>query len=521
MSTAAMFLAGALAASIALAAPQDRADDALAIEARLETGAARCWLGEPVEVTLRIEWDEEWLERHVLQPFQQPLGLPVSIETAALRERDDAVARPASFEAAASPGGVTLLVDGRRVAVERVEGDARDRAAIELTRAFLPTRAGRFELAGATLRFATTSGFEEDLLGRRVARDRQERAIEVAGLAVEVVDLPEDGRPAGFGGAVGSFSAKAAADPRELSVGETVRVVVTLEGAGNFEQIAPPPWEPPGFERVGELLHAGERGLVLTYDLVPRTAGRVTLPEWSLDCFDPGPPAGYRRIATAPIGIEVAAATVAGATEREAAEARERALAEALLLAPLKVVEAAGDARATIVGRAELGLRACRDGDFTTAQRWFTAALEEPGAPRGPLLHDLGHARFAAGDPIGALAAWLVAAHDLPGDPGLASNVALAARRLDLDEGAAARLADHVARPRAGRLLVVRDGTALCESPSPLAVPRLRVRTGTLLERGREAIRRLEASDGATSGWLERAAVLELDRAVHAAAGSR
>jgi len=53
-----------------------------------------------------------------------------------------------------------------------------------------------------------------------------------------VRDLPREGQPANFRGAVGRFALKASAAPEQLKVGETAKFSVTVSGDGNFLAVA-------------------------------------------------------------------------------------------------------------------------------------------------------------------------------------------------------------------------------------------------------------------------------------------
>lgn len=506
---------------------------------------ARAFVGVPIEVALLLEWDAAWFADHALQPFQQPLDLPLQVEGAPLRERPDAFARPPSF-ARATRGGAdawTLVVDGERVAATATPidppsgaNDANDVNAgtggeprpswrrLRLAREYLADRAGRFVLPAATVTYATTRGFREDLLGSRTPLDRHEQKVTVPEAVVEVLDWPTLDRPAAFTGAVGSLRVSLDATPRELAVGETVRVVVRVAGHGNFERIEPPPFAPEGFEARGVLRRASASGLELTYDLVPTAITANQLPPWRLTALDPGPPARFVELATPPLRLEVAppADAAAEAERAAAAAARAKAFAELALLAPLREVAAKPGLRSSVAARAELGLRACRDGEFAAAEAWFAAALEEPDAPRGPLWFDRGHARFAQGDALGALAAWLVAARELPGDSDLAANVAWAAERLELPDSVRRDLAELVRRGKplaanSPRLALLARRVALQAIPASAAraappdAPRGEWPAGTLVTIEAEGIRFAAVRIGDERGYVERAAVRALD----------
>lgn len=57
---------------------------------------------------------------------------------------------------------------------------------------------------------------------------------------VRVLPLPEEGKPAGFTGAVGDFGIQATATPTSLAVGDPLAAEVFVDGTGNFDAIEAP-----------------------------------------------------------------------------------------------------------------------------------------------------------------------------------------------------------------------------------------------------------------------------------------
>jgi hypothetical protein len=80
--------------------------------------------------------------------------------------------------------------------------------------------------------------FFDGIFGRGV----QTRAIEIATQPLEfnVQGLPEAGRPANFGGAIGHFTLEAQVKPNDGAVGDPVTLTARIAGNGNFDSIALP-----------------------------------------------------------------------------------------------------------------------------------------------------------------------------------------------------------------------------------------------------------------------------------------
>ncbi|MFG0317258.1 MAG: hypothetical protein ACF8XB_08300, partial [Planctomycetota bacterium JB042] len=138
---------------------------------------------------------------------------------------------------------------------------------------------------------------------------------------VRVRPLPDDGRPSAFAGAVGRFPLAATAEPRALAVGETLRVVVTIDADGDVEPGAPPPLA------LGDGLHVlGRRDEVddvgrrtVTIDATPTRGDVAAVEAIRFAWFDPEAGA-YRTVETAsiPLAVEGPSGPVATRTDAEA-----------------------------------------------------------------------------------------------------------------------------------------------------------------------------------------------------------
>jgi hypothetical protein len=146
---------------------------------------------------------------------------------------------------------------------------------------------------------------------------------------LEVRDAPLAGRPAGWTGAVGTFTARWRTLPATARVGEAFVATVRLEGRGNVALLARPPLAAPwatvvdGAERVTLDSTATELRGAKEFDwlVTPSREGDVTMPAVPLSYLDPR--AGRYATAIAPavavsvgVGDRVA---VAGTAPAEAA----------------------------------------------------------------------------------------------------------------------------------------------------------------------------------------------------------
>jgi hypothetical protein len=175
-----------------------------------------------------------------------------------------------------------------------------------LVRSFTPTRAGVLEFPSSWLEFARIVD-AGDIFSRR--RERVESFfVRSEALNITVIELPENGRPADFGGAIGNFSVRASAEPRDVDAGESIKLKVEWSGSGNLEFFSAP--EPSrsdafaGFRVYGKTESKSLDRRTITYDIAPKSAQVKQIPALVLPVFDPV--AGrYTSVATDPIAINV------------------------------------------------------------------------------------------------------------------------------------------------------------------------------------------------------------------------
>jgi hypothetical protein len=139
-------------------------------------------------------------------------------------------------------------------------------------------------------------------------------------IPVKVLPLPEEGKPADFSGAVGSFTLTATASPTTgLKVGDPISVELTLSGSGNFDAVAEPKlvdeagWKTyPGrrFNAEGQvdpvLMPTVERTVNYASVIVP-TQAHSTVPSFRITYFDPERKQ-YVELETPPIPLSIEAA---------------------------------------------------------------------------------------------------------------------------------------------------------------------------------------------------------------------
>lgn len=223
-----------------------------------------------------------------------------------------------------TPGGkwVELLMNSEStVNVEELANQTvrgRPFRMFRLVRSFTATRAGTLEFPAGWLEFARVED-TGDFFTRR--RERVESFfVRSQPLELTVLRLPEEGRPADFGGAIGRFQVRASADPRDVDAGESIKLKVEWTGDGNLSYFSAP--EPSrsesfrGFRVYGMTESKSIDRRTVVYDLAPRSAEVTAIPPLELPVFDPST-LRYTVLASEPIPIHVRALARASGLEDE------------------------------------------------------------------------------------------------------------------------------------------------------------------------------------------------------------
>jgi hypothetical protein len=135
-------------------------------------------------------------------------------------------------------------------------------------------------------------------------------AVPPASLAIR--PIPDEGRPANFGGAVGQFDFAVDVRPRELKVGEPITISLRLQGAGNIAAAMPPSYREGESYKAYEARQVGDtpentaEGGTKTFEQVvmPRTEALHELPALQFSFFDPVV-SQYRTVSAGPFPLTV------------------------------------------------------------------------------------------------------------------------------------------------------------------------------------------------------------------------
>ncbi|MDZ7292438.1 MAG: BatD family protein [candidate division KSB1 bacterium] len=150
--------------------------------------------------------------------------------------------------------------------------------------------------------------FNDPFFARTTRQSISSRPVEI-----EVLPLPEEGRPVNFSGAVGSFSIAASVDRAQVKTNEAITLKVRASGTGNIKVLPQPKIDlPSDFEvyapKVTENLNHDNNQIsgskTWEYVIVPRFEGSHEIKPIPLSYFDPRART-YRTVATAAIPLIV------------------------------------------------------------------------------------------------------------------------------------------------------------------------------------------------------------------------
>lgn len=194
----------------------------------------------------------------------------------------------------------------------------------ELSAALFPIHSGQVEIPPATLeldlikrssnsqrRNPFPSFFDDSFFGSRSSLSH--KILRSKPLLVKVRPLPKKGKPKKFSNLVGKVKLSATLGKKELEVGDTTTLTVTVTGPGHVKELSldlpkmedafkiyPDQPESKTFTKGNDLV--GEK--VFKFALVPLKSGEVTLPSIVLPYFDPGIKT-YQTATTHPVVLTI------------------------------------------------------------------------------------------------------------------------------------------------------------------------------------------------------------------------
>jgi tetratricopeptide (TPR) repeat protein len=239
-------------------------------------------------------------------------------------------------------GGDGFAIDTLHEPTQRREQTAHGSVQIvDFATTITPLRAGALTVGPATMELSVPSRQQrgDPFFRQFFGAERRPVTLTSEPLQLDVLPLPDAGKPADFSGAVGHFTMQVDAGPRQLAAGDPVTVTAKISGDGNLDGIHPPTFAesdalkvypprvvPQPGTSAGAAPPPGQPAATFEQVVIPEHPGGVTLPPLRFSYFDPEAGA-YRTIAGPPIALTVQAAAhaaepVVGASVVPAAPAK-------------------------------------------------------------------------------------------------------------------------------------------------------------------------------------------------------
>ncbi len=159
-----------------------------------------------------------------------------------------------------------------------------------------PQKPGKLEIEPLSLEiFVDVPTNRRDFFGGRIYTQTT-KTVSAGRRTINVKSLPEAGKPANFGGAVGEFQFSVTASKNQLNAAESLQAVVEVSGKGNLKlfQLPEPElpsalevYEPEYNEKVSTYTSGMEGKVSNNYTIVPSFRGKYPIPSISFSYFNP------------------------------------------------------------------------------------------------------------------------------------------------------------------------------------------------------------------------------------------
>lgn len=159
-----------------------------------------------------------------------------------------------------------------------------------------PQKSGKLDIEPLSLElYVDVPTNRRDFFGSRIYQQAN-KTVSAGKRTLNVIPLPEQGKPEDFGGAVGQFEFEVSTTKTDLNASESLQAKVEVSGKGNLKLFQLPKPELPSalevyepeFEENVRTTITGMQGKVANnYTIVPSFRGRYPLPSISFSYFDP------------------------------------------------------------------------------------------------------------------------------------------------------------------------------------------------------------------------------------------
>ena len=258
----------------------------------------KCYVGQPVVMTSRWIVSTRW----------QNVAFDVPVFKSADFLIEEVTSSGAAPAEQAMIDGVPTAVRGSRQSIKGMEAEV-----YAFSKVLIPQRAGRIRLDPITVSANMAVGqVRTNSLFDPYTMKYERVSVQSEPIELEVLPLPEEGKPAEFYGLVGQYTIAASAAPTKVSVGDPITLTVRI---GGNPYLKPVQW--PQLEQVAELAAnfkipaeraspTVENGFkVFTQTLRANSEAVAQVPPIPLAYFD-SQRGQYAVIRTEPIPLEVA-----------------------------------------------------------------------------------------------------------------------------------------------------------------------------------------------------------------------
>lgn len=159
-----------------------------------------------------------------------------------------------------------------------------------------PQKIGKLILEPLTLNLSVgVPSNRRDIFGSRIYQQAQ-KIVTAGKRTIDVKALPENGKPAGFTGAVGTFDFDVILNKDALKASESFQAKVKVSGKGNLKLFNLPElstpntlevYDPEHSENVRTNLNGMQGSIEDVYTVVPKYQGKYPIPPISFSYFDP------------------------------------------------------------------------------------------------------------------------------------------------------------------------------------------------------------------------------------------
>jgi len=176
-----------------------------------------------------------------------------------------------------------------------------------------PQKSGKLDIEPLSLEiYVDVPTNRRDFFGSRIYTQAS-KTVSAGKRTLNVLPLPEEGKPEGFGGAVGQFDFEVTTSKTSLNASESLQAKVEVSGKGNLKlfQLPEPElpsalevYEPEFNENVRTTLSGMQGKVTNNYTIVPSFRGRYPIPTIAFSYFDPKAKA-YKTLRSEEITINV------------------------------------------------------------------------------------------------------------------------------------------------------------------------------------------------------------------------